>query len=610
MVDILMTIGHGSSVIAVEDGIILNGYEEERLTRVKGDSRFPINCMEMISRDFENKKIGAVYVSHWFDNFQFMDEYNERINKYWDYAYMTWFKKHYGCNIVSLEEGVVTHTDCHAYAGLQFFKNHCAWNEDYKDLYVIAADGFGNRQEVYSIYKVVNTYQSKHDEVTTYRTLDKIHSCTGYENSLGLMYQYATEFCDMKPMQDEYKFLGYESSINKYADMKKIEEYCEHIITLMFNNIVNSKQEKYGHRTYIDTGKLEQVKMTWFSLFDKLLGHVNYQGKLGKLDADKFIIRSIIGYAIQYIIENVNLNIINTFNIKKVILSGGIFYNVKLNNAIMNNVDKICIMPLAGDQGNAIGLYSSYVGINDIKLTDLCFGKRTFKNYYDLRMDQYYRMLNDKKYFENIKYFDVQYDLVEECIECLKHNDIPQLVLGDMEFGPRALCHTSTLCLPSQTNVSMVNEANDRNEVMPCAPVILERNLDYFFDKEQYSKVTGSDQFMILTYDYKIPFNTQYNIDGVIGDYSGIMHKYPNEEKYSGRPQVIKDKNSTIYKILDILDVRYSVKALVNTSYNVHGRPIVYSAKDAVDDYFYQIHHAKYPKDFYLFIGAYKESFL
>jgi len=57
-------------------------------------------------------------------------------------------------------------------------------------------------------------------------------------------------------------------------------------------------------------------------------------------------------------------------------------------------------------------------------------------------------------------------------------------VSGNMEFGPRALCNTSTLSLPYAENVEIINSLNKRNTVMPMAPVCLSKNLIYLFNPE------------------------------------------------------------------------------------------------------------------------------
>ena len=91
----------------------------------------------------------------------------------------------------------------------------------------------------------------------------------------------------------------------------------------------------------------------------------------------------------------------------------------------------------------------------------------------------------------------------------------------------------------------------------------------------QTNKVIKSDSFMILTYDY-LP-----NID--LNQYAGVMHKYPLSDKYSGRPQVVED-SSVIGKIISNLNV----KCLINTSFNVHGNPIVYDLDDAINNFLFQ----------------------
>ena len=44
-----ISLGHNSSAIAIRDGEILGGYEEERFTQVKSDSSFPIQSIKSIS---------------------------------------------------------------------------------------------------------------------------------------------------------------------------------------------------------------------------------------------------------------------------------------------------------------------------------------------------------------------------------------------------------------------------------------------------------------------------------------------------------------------------------------------------------------------------------
>jgi predicted NodU family carbamoyl transferase len=227
---------------------------------------------------------------------------------------------------------------------------------------------------------------------------------------------------------------------------------------------------------------------------------------------------------------------------------------VKLNNVILNNIQQDCflsIVPIAGDQGAAYGAMTStlYRNFNIIpKFGDLKYG---------IRFKHFPHQTNNA--------------LVEQIAQEIIRGNIVNLIGERMEFGPRALGSTSTVCLPTKENVSIINQVNNRNDFMPVCPILLERNKDRFFLKEEYDKIIGSDHFMILTYRSKDGKN-------VHPDYDGIFHRHPLGEYYTARPQFVseQEKDSFIYCLLSELEKR-GVYCLINTSFNVHGVPIVYT---------------------------------
>lgn len=117
---------------------------------------------------------------------------------------------------------------------------------------------------------------------------------------------------------------------------------------------------------------------------------------------------------------------------------------------------------------------------------------------------------------------------------------------------------------------------------MPFAPVLLEKNIDYFFEAQEYERIIGSDNFMVVTYKYR------QSVD--VGQYGGVMHKHPLQDHYTGRPQIIRKKDTYqfIYLLLDMLEKVSNTKCLINTSFNVHGNPIVYSENDIVSNFNFQ----------------------
>ncbi len=128
-----------------------------------------------------------------------------------------------------------------------------------------------------------------------------------------------------------------------------------------------------------------------------------------------------------------------------------------------------------------------------------------------------------------------------------------------MEFGPRALCNTSTLAKPTKENVEYINKVNSRDTIMPMGPVVVDPYL--YFMSEDVSKIHKSLKYMIMAIDYR----------NIVNRYiEGVTHYGAN---ITGRPQVISEDH-TLYEIVKEFGI------LINTSFNTHGMPIVYNSKD------------------------------
>lgn len=560
---LLITLGHNSSAILLDNSFkIIMGYEEERLTRIKSDSAFPKNAIEKIIESdalkFEDNL--KIYISHWFDDFEFWKYKIDSIEKYYDYEYMNSLCKKYNGEIISLNEkhlsfnGKFTHHDAHAYSAQTYLENY---THELNDWHIIVADGFGNNEEVITIYESHN------------RKIEVIDKFRGYEKSLGLFYQYATSYCGMKENQDEYKFLGYES---KFADLDfnaytimLIEEDIRDTIEILRSEISIMNNT---NKDFINIDKLKHIKSNWHNYFDFI-----FKKYLGRIE-DQNVKRIFIGYFVQRVVESYLRILIETYNIKKVLLVGGLFYNVKLNNSIMRNVDKICVMPLAGDQGAAIGFIRK-LHDKTVDLTNLCIGTREHnfkKRSIDLKSSIHFSLFALRPPWSKI-------NLVDNIIKDLLNNEIVQVIIGKMEFGPRALCNTSTLAIPYQENIEKINAMNNRNTIMPMAPVMTKEAYYELFADDQTSKVIGSHQHMIITLDYKNPEELPENL-------RGVSHNYPNSNLYSGRPQVVE--SGYIYEVLKVLE-DFGIIALVNTSFNFHGEPIIYNFDDAIKTYQKQV---------------------
>lgn len=557
--NLLLTLGHNASAILTDsNNLIIAGYEEERLSRVKSSSQFPqLAIEECLKRTDGESEFEYLYVSHWFDDFDFAT--NGFSDKHWNASYVKDLCDKTGLKLVTLTPQF-THHDAHAWAARAFFEAH---STSLDAIHICVADGFGNKEEVFSIYK-----WSQHSD-----SLNLVHRVYGYENSLGLLYQYATSYCGMKENQDEYKFLGYETWVDEVLTSEETKKLQDEALRWAEKYQANVGEQS-TNKTYINVDRLIQVKANLWTQFDLVIEKIT--GKK-KTEFHNGNLRRIIGHFVQCIIENYYTGITEEFSIDNIIVTGGLHYNVKLNNHILSKIPgEFCATPLSGDQGTAIGLMR-YNQNSVLGLHSLLWGHR----------DLFVPFTNGDEFKPGHFYFDNKTSYIEFVVSQLKDNRIVNTVTGSMEFGPRALCNTTTLALPTEENVATINSLNGRDTVMPMAPVILKQYAGAFFSHDDINRVAGSLDYMILTLDY------HPTVD--VNRFRGVMHPYPkfsNKCGYSGRPQLIEPSN--IQPISNILRGLYpQYLALINTSLNVHGVPIVYSVQQALDDMAFNMDEAK-----------------
>jgi len=566
---LMLTLGHNSSAIYY-DGEKAIGYEEERLDRVKSSSAYPRLAIEEIEKSVKIQPGSHVFVSHWFDRLDF----DSTSNKYFNKEHFDNLVLKYSLRKVVLNEDF-THHDAHAWSAVSFLRNKWQLKHDTlvsrgDKFHVIAADGYGTFQEVFSVYEF-----DANDKSSRLKLVDRFH---GYKYSLGLMYQYATSYCGMKENQDEYKFLGYETQIATLISQDSIRilrEIAHQKSTDTFNSMMAVKDCRSANwqdkDNLVNLRSLSDTKQYWTSHFDEVLATV----------APRIVgrnLRIVIGHYIQELIEGVVTKMIDHYSIKHLALAGGIFYNVKLNNkALRATTGLFSVVPLAGDQGCGVGMYEAHVG--NFEWNDLKWGPRPqFATWRSIISAE-----DLLRYGDHIRYYPASDRAlaVNDTVCALEANELVNVVKCRMEFGPRALCSTTTLAIPTTSNVKIINDVNERDTVMPMAPVMLSSVIDSFFDISHSDRVIGSDRFMILTYDYVSPD---------LENYGGIAHKYPDRDIWSGRPQLIDPNDTFMTSVLSRLS--HKSKALINTSFNAHGRPIVYAFDSVLDSFKFEFDKA------------------
>jgi carbamoyltransferase len=120
----------------------------------------------------------------------------------------------------------------------------------------------------------------------------------------------------------------------------------------------------------------------------------------------------------------------------------------------------------------------------------------------------------------------------------------------------------------SPAAVRTINEAiKNRDFWMPFAPAVLAERAGRYYEKP---KPVESPYMMFA-------FRTRPERRAAL---AGVQHPYD----FTTRPQEVRaEHNPEFHRLLQEYEAITGEAAVLNTSFNLHGEPIVYRARDAVD---------------------------
>ena len=250
---------------------------------------------------------------------------------------------------------------------------------------------------------------------------------------------------------------------------------------------------------------------------------------------------------------------------KNICLSGGVYLNVLTNSLIKESglFDNIHIPPYTDDSGLHFGA--------------ACYG--LFKNNQSITVPENIALLgkeytNDEIEFElkqnklNYEKYDNFEELCELTAKKLNDGSIVAWFQGRSEHGPRALGSRSILMHPGpRKNKDIMNERVKHREYWrPFAGIILEEHLTDYFNEDYNSP------YMLYSLTVK---------DEMKQEIAAITHV-----DGTCRIQTVNKKlNEKVTTLLNKFKKESGVPAVLNTSFNDNGEPIVESPKDAVSSF-------------------------
>lgn len=365
-------------------------------------------------------------------------------------------------------------------------------------------------------------------------------------HSFAALYARTTFLMGMMPLEHEYKLMG----LAPYGDKKKAEEFANKLLAYFEWDPVNplSWKIKEGYPAAFNFGR-ELKKIFEFARFD------------------------VIAAAMQIFIEEMAIrwikNCIAHTNIRRLALAGGLFMNVKLNKKILElpEVDSIYIMPSSGDESTPFGA-CYYKDIESGASLDKLEPLKTLylgPSYSSQDIDE---ALEDFKFHNRIK-VDKPHSIEEAVSDLLSKGEIVAFYHGREEFGARALGNRSILADPSDVNViKIINKMiKSRDFWMPFAGTMTMRQAELNLNnpKKHFAP------YMIMAFD----------VQANINDFKAAIHPYDE----TMRPQMLaRDWNPIYYRIIELFEQKSQKKGgLLNTSFNLHGYPIVSSPRDALE---------------------------
>ena len=231
--------------------------------------------------------------------------------------------------------------------------------------------------------------------------------------------------------------------------------------------------------------------------------------------------------------------------------AGGCALNIVTNSKIIgeNIFKNIFIPPCCNDSGLSIGAaaFLEWKKGNEIQIHSPYLGNVGLDENFDTAISN---------------------QAIVQVAEILLSGGIVGICNGNAETGPRALGNRSLIALANSKEIAkrLSMEIKKREWYRPVAPIMLEQ----VAKKVAIQPVHHLAKFMLLDFSIKKEFEKHL---------IGVIHA-----NNTARIQTISEEsdNPFMFKLLKYLYEKHNVIALINTSFNAQGEPIVHTPENAL----------------------------
>lgn len=539
---------HDSSATLLKDGVVVAAAQEERFTRKKHDTSFPLRAIEWCLRSqgivIHDVSYVGFYEKPMLKFERLLSQHLEmfpRSGKTFVSSLPAWF--HEKLRVPKMIRKKLGYT-----GDVLFIEHHLAHAASsflvspFDRAAIVTVDGVGEwTTTTYGI--------GQGEDIELLREIR-------FPHSLGLLYSTITAYLGFSVNNSEYKVMG----LSPYGNMDR----ATNAMYQKLKNVVDVKADG-SYRLDLSYFRYHfSDRMPAQKLCDLLGGGVRSpEGSLDDRHKD-------IAAAVQLLLEDVMTKILihahQETGADNVVLAGGVALNSVYNGKILQNTPfkHVWIQPDPGDGGTSMGAASYvYHTILGNKRNFVFADAYTGPAY---TTEEIQTFLDDQK----IVYTKLSGDaeLIETVADLLWENQVVGWFQGRMEWGPRALGARSILSNPCNPEMQKILnlKVKHREKFRPFAPAVCADDALTYFACD--TPVPEATDFMLMVYPIrpewreKIPAVT--HVDG------------------SGRLQTVRRaQNPRYYDMIKAFGRRSGIPIVVNTSFNIRGEPIVMTPQDA-----------------------------
>jgi carbamoyltransferase len=543
--------GHNASVALLRDGRIELALQEERLTRVKNQGDAPGGAVRaaLALANAAPVPAGPPVVAlngHYMNYHQWQREailrdyarcssMGSRLKQCFkdsavDRAYQrrraAERAEHLGA--IGLSSGQLAPVEHHqAHASAAYYTS--PWGKTAEKVLVLTCDGSGDRLSA-------SVSIGEKGRITRLAQVSE-------HDSIGRLYALVTRWLGMVPQEHEYKVMGLAPYAENSRGAADVARALEGLFEFTGDGLGWRRKKGvpslYAAYEFLGT-LLEGQRFDWVAS-----------------GAQRFIETMLTRWVSGAVRET---------GVGRIACAGGVFMNVKANLAILElpEVESMFVFPSCGDESNSIGaacFAAAQRGDEIEPLGAIYYGAPITDGEAEVALTS----ASQRTRFRFGWISDI-----ERRVACeLAQGRIIARAKGPAEFGARALGNRSILArADSPSAVRTINRAiKNRDFWMPFAPAVLAERAGRYYEK---LKPVDSPYMMFA-------FRTRPERRAAL---AGALHPYD----FTTRPQEVwQEHNPAFHRLLEEYESISGQAAVLNTSFNLHGEPIVYRARDAVD---------------------------